>query len=127
MSIVPGWTPMTKERLHTLMKAHGATDKNMHEEIERVNRMTEWRTSDPGFAISRMGMKPPPGESTQAVRVPGMDYVIHIWDGGMALYRQFCFDFYDTVQRYLVNLPALAGYEFWPSPMNILGAFMMEC
>ncbi|OJT06473.1 hypothetical protein TRAPUB_2677 [Trametes pubescens] len=52
-------------------------------------------------------MKPRPGEGAYEVDIPNSHLKTRMWDGGMAMYRHFCLDFFDTNRQAPVNMPGV--------------------
>ena len=49
-------------------------------------------------------------------RIPDSILAIRIWSGGMERHRQYCFDFFDVVERVAMNTPYGYVISSYPTP-----------
>lgn len=76
-------------------------------------------------SICRAGETAACDRNVCTVSVPDSDFVIRIWEGGMATYGQFCLDVYDTRRRTPASVNVPRGFSLWSSVTTALGGSTM--
>ncbi|EPT00698.1 hypothetical protein FOMPIDRAFT_1121990, partial [Fomitopsis schrenkii] len=122
----PGCQPQTEEEFKASLRStfgDKVTDDNMHEYIQAYNTAIEQVIQGPnGMAVGETAAC---DRNVCTVSVPDSDFVIRIWEGGMATYGQFCLDVYDTRRRTPASVNVPRGFSLWSSVTTALGGSTM--
>ncbi|OBZ68526.1 hypothetical protein A0H81_11458 [Grifola frondosa] len=113
----PGHKPMDPEILKQMLFAMGATEDTLGEVLERNNQWWDRTFAKGNGTLPSLGKKPELNDpAVLYVDIPGTDYSIRIWDGGMASRRQYCIDYFDTRRNTPINKPD--GFDIYPVGMS---------